>query len=263
MKRMDIALPDGLYIPPEALEVVLHSFTGPLDLLLYLIKKQNSDILDLPVLSIAEQYLQYLDQMKESHFDLAAEYLVMAATLIHLKSRYLLPNIEEPPDDCEDEDPCQALVRQLQEYAAIQQKALALNTLPQSDRDCLPVQALHHSSNMHTPIEPTTLMDLLLAYQSIRYRESLHVGYQVERENIPFAQTLAELKSAIISGEIKSFHDCLKKVSSKEGIANHFLAILSLVKLADIRLLQANDNGVICLSPVTHRADHNNEVTYA
>ena len=152
-------LPDDLYIPPDALEVFLEAFEGPLDLLLYLIKRQNLDILDIKVADITQQYMQYIELMGELQFELASEYLVMAAMLAEIKSRMLLPRQAEAEQD--EDDPRAELIRRLQEYEQFKTAAMALDELPRSNRDFWIAQADAPVSNRVKPLPDVQLQELL------------------------------------------------------------------------------------------------------
>lgn len=161
-------LPDDLYIPPDALEVFLETFEGPLDLLLYLIKRQNLDILDIPVATITRQYIEYIEMMNELRMELAAEYLVMAAVLAELKSRMLLPRPE--PGDDDEADPRAELVRRLQEYECFKKAAEDLDALPRCERDIFELAVGIDHVEIHKPLPEVELKEMLLAFQDVLRR---------------------------------------------------------------------------------------------
>src|SRR5690242_20126533 len=169
-----LQIPQDLYIPPDALEVILDAFEGPLDLLLYLIRRQNLDILDIPVAEITRQYVDYINVMQELRFELAAEYLVMAAILAEIKSRMLLPR--PPAVEGEEEDPRAELVRRLQEYERFKQAAEDIDALPRQDRDTTPVHAhVPDRAAIKLP-PPVDLKEMLLALHDVLKRAELFTG---------------------------------------------------------------------------------------
>jgi len=165
------AIPEDLYIPPDALEVFLEAFEGPLDLLLYLIKRQNLDILEIPIAAITEQYMQYIDLMESMRFELAAEYLLMAAMLAEIKSRMLLPRLDEENDD--ESDPRAELIRRLQEYERIKEAAENVSELPRMERDHHVLQAKPTNLKREIPLPDVTLKELLLALKDVADRAKL------------------------------------------------------------------------------------------
>jgi segregation and condensation protein A len=174
-------LPQDLYIPPDALEVFLEAFEGPLDLLLYLIRKQNLDILDINVSEITSQYMAYVELMEAHQFELAAEYLVMAAMLAEIKSRMLLPRSSE--EQAEEEDPRASLIRRLQEYERFKQAALDLDKVPRVARDVFPVSAAGPDRNL-TRLDPDVeLQELLLALSEVLRRADMFESHHVSKEN--------------------------------------------------------------------------------
>lgn len=174
-------VPDDLFIPPDALEVLLDSFSGPLDLLLYLIRKQNIDILDIPMMSITRQYLQYIQLMECQRLELAADYLLMAAMLAEIKSRLLLP-VSANTEDVEDEDPRMTLVKRLQAYEQIKQAAELLDTLPRKDRDTYVIQIMPselESLKLHPEVG---IADLIEAMKALLQQEERMAHHQVARK---------------------------------------------------------------------------------
>src|SRR5690606_29055249 len=169
-----LQMPQDLYIPPDALEVILEAFEGPLDLLLYLIRRQNLDILDIPVAEITRQYVAYIDVMQELRFELAAEYLVMAAILAEIKSRMLLPR--PPAEDGVEEDPRADLVRRLQEYERFKQAAEDIDALPRMDRDTSPASAHVPERSVLREPPPVELREMLMALHDVLKRAELFTG---------------------------------------------------------------------------------------
>src|SRR5579883_563645 len=172
-----IDLPKDLYIPPDAMKVFLEAFEGPLDFLLYLIRKQNIDILDIPIAAVTRQYMEYIDLMQELSLELAAEYLVMAAILAEIKSRMLLPRISDPENA--EEDPRAELVRRLQEYERFKQAAEDLDKLPREDRDTFMVRADASQIAVDKPLPNVSLKDLMEALMDVMKRAELNASHQV------------------------------------------------------------------------------------
>src|SRR5690349_11490089 len=175
-------LPRDLYIPPQALEVFLEAFEGPLDLLLYLIRRQNLDVLDIPLAEITKQYMQYIELMQELQLELAGEYLVMAATLAEIKSRMLLPRSEMPGQ--EEADPRAELVRRLQEYERFKQAAQDLDVLPRMERDVWSASATLTERKVVQLVPQITLQEMLVAFKEVVVRAELFARHHVERERL-------------------------------------------------------------------------------
>ena len=232
-------LPSNLYIPPDALEVFLDAFEGPLDLLLYLIRRQNLDILDIEVSLVTEQYVQYIDMMQELQLDLAAEYLVMAALLADIKSRSLLPM---PVDDEEDEeaDPRAALVRRLQEYENFRRAAEALDDLPRLDRDFWVAQADLPAAEPGLRQPDVSLQELLLALSRVLARADMYNRHQVLQDPLSTRERMSEVLSRLHSrpDELVPFVSCFSVAEGRMGVIVTFLAIVELLKDALIELVQ-------------------------
>ena len=175
-----LQIPQDLYIPPDALEVILDAFEGPLDLLLYLIRRQNLDILDIPVAEITRQYVDYIQAMHEMRFELAAEYLVMAAILAEIKSRMLLPR--PPSEEGLEDDPRADLVRRLQEYERFKQAAEDLDALPRQDRDTTPAVAFVPDRAAVKLPPPVDLREMLLALHDVLKRAELYTQHAIKRD---------------------------------------------------------------------------------
>ncbi|MCL4163929.1 UNVERIFIED_CONTAM: hypothetical protein GTU68_056066, partial [Idotea baltica] len=175
-----VQLPQDLYIPPDALEIFLDTFEGPLDLLLYLIKKQNLDILNIPIAQITEQYMQYIGMMETMRFELAAEYLLMAAMLAEIKSRMLLPRVEEDGED--EDDPRAELIRRLQEYERIKEGAESLDILPRMLRENFPLTVIPPVIERDTPLPDITLQELLLAFRDVAERAKMAEHHHIDKE---------------------------------------------------------------------------------
>ena len=224
-----LQIPQDLYIPPDALEVILEAFEGPLDLLLYLIRRQNLDILDIPVAEITRQYVDYINVMQELRFELAAEYLVMAAILAEVKSRMLLPR---PPreDGDEEGDPRAELVRRLQEYERFKQAAEDLDTLPRQDRDTTPVHAfVPDRATVRLP-PPVDLREMLMALHDVLKRAELFGGHAIKRDALSVRQRMGELLGRLDDGKFHRFESMFAPEEGKLGVLVTFLAMLELAK---------------------------------
>lgn len=230
-------LPEDLYIPPDALAVVLEAFEGPLDLLLYLIRKQNLDILDIPISRITDQYLAYIDLMQVLHIDLAAEYLLMAALLAEIKSRMLLPKPVQTGD--EEDDPRAELVRRLQEYERFKKAAEDLDTLPQEGRDIFPALA-DAPLKIVVSEEPMIgdLPGLLDAMRDILRRAELRQSHVIGSEGLTLEQRLREVLERLQDDSLVMFHELFFLQEGRMGVVVTFMAILELLKQKMITLVQ-------------------------
>ncbi|WP_411831887.1 segregation and condensation protein A [Pseudoxanthomonas mexicana] len=223
-----LQIPQDLYIPPDALEVILDAFEGPLDLLLYLIRRQNLDILDIPVAEITRQYVDYINVMRELRFELAAEYLVMAAILAEIKSRMLLPR--PVAEEGEEGDPRAELVRRLQEYERFKQAAEDLDALPRQDRDTTPVQAhVPDRAAVRLP-PPVDLKEMLLALHDVLKRAELFSGHAIRREALSVRQRMGDLLTRLEDGRFHRFESMFTAEEGKLGVLVTFLAMLELAK---------------------------------
>ena len=236
-----LQLPRDLYIPPDALEVVLEAFEGPMDLLLYLIRKQNLDVMDIPVAEITRQYVAYIELMQVLRLELAADYLVMAAMLAQIKSQMLLP---PPPgddsfdgDDTFNDDPRAELVRRLQEYERFRQAAHQLDALPRLERD---TEVAHADAAIalvtRTPPE-VSLEHLLEAVRGVMARAQLQAGHTVLREALSVRQRMSQVLAAVADGQQHPFTSLFDVAEGRNGVLVTLLAILELAKeqLLDIR----------------------------
>ncbi|HWS26493.1 MAG TPA: ScpA family protein [Xanthomonadales bacterium] len=229
-------LPKDLYIPPDALEVILEAFEGPLDLLLYLIRRQNLDILDIPIAAITKQYIGYIEMMQELRFELAAEYLVMAAILAEIKSRLLLPRPPVNPD--EEADPRAELVRRLQEYERFKKAAEDIEALPRMERDTCAV-SVHVPERKIAVVPPEVeLRELLLAFRDVLNRADLFVNHQIRREPLSVRQKMIEVLDALSSGEFCEFSTLFVPAEGRLGVVVSFLALLELGKAGLIEIVQ-------------------------
>ena len=223
-----LQIPQDLYIPPDALEVILEAFEGPLDLLLYLIRRQNLDILDIPVAEITRQYVNYIEVMREMRFELAAEYLVMAAILAEIKSRMLLPR--PPSDEGNEDDPRADLVRRLQDYERFKQAAEDLDALPRMERDTAPVAA--HMPDRTANREPpqVQLKEMLLALHDVLKRAELFSGHSIRREALSVRQRMTDVLGRLGDGQFHRFESLFEPREGKLGVVVTFLSILELAK---------------------------------
>lgn len=229
-------LPQDLYIPPYALEVFLEAFEGPLDLLLYLIRRQNLDVLDIPIAEITQQYVEYIEVMKELHLELAGEYLLMAAMLAEIKSRMLLPRIGEAED--EEADPRAELVRRLQEYERYKQAAGDLEQLPRLERDTYQASAEVTERAVVTRLPELTLKELLLAFRDVLTRAEMLAHLHVRREPLSVRQRMSEVLLRIQQESFADFTSLFDPAEGRMGVTVTFLALLELLKEALIELVQ-------------------------
>ena len=223
-----LQIPQDLYIPPDALEVILEAFEGPLDLLLYLIRRQNLDILDIPVAEITRQYVDYIGVMQELRFELAAEYLVMAAILAEIKSRMLLPR--PVSEDGEEDDPRADLVRRLQEYERFKQAAEDLDALPRMERDTAPVAAFVPDRAMVRTPPPVELREMLLALHDVLKRAELLTSHAIRRDALSVRQRMGELLGKLEDGAFHRFEALFDPEEGRLGVVVTFLSILELAK---------------------------------
>ncbi len=223
-----LQIPHDLYIPPDALEVILDAFEGPLDLLLYLIRRQNLEILEIPVAEITRQYVAYIGVMQELRFELAAEYLVMAAILAEIKSRMLLPR--PPSDEGIEDDPRADLVRRLQEYERFKQAAEDVDGLPRMDRDTSAVMAfVPERASVKLP-PPVELREMLLALHDMLRRADLSIGHAVRRDALSVRQRMGELLTRLGDGRFHRFESLFDPSEGRLGVVVTFLSILELAK---------------------------------
>ncbi|WP_448564680.1 segregation and condensation protein A [Thalassotalea ganghwensis] len=231
--------PQDLYIPPDALEVILEAFEGPLDLLLYLIKKQKFDILDLPIAPITVQYMQYVELMKDVKLELASEYLVMAAVLAEIKSRLLLPKQHVDEDE---QDPRAELVRRLQEYEIFKNAAQQLDELPRVDRDFLPVAA---SLPANIPIKSAhsdvDLVELVAALQDVLKRSQAYEHHHIAKEALSTRERMSQILTQLTKNEdFTPFEQLFDVKEGKHGVVVTFIAILELIKEQLIECVQVD-----------------------
>jgi segregation and condensation protein A len=230
------SLPKDLYIPPDALEVFLEAFEGPLDLLLYLIKRQNLDILDVPIAEITRQYMVYVELMKGLDLELAAEYLVMAAMLAEIKSRMLLPR---PVEEGDEEDPRAELVRRLQEYERFKKAAADMDELPRMERDLFQAHANPPESQRKQVMPDVDLKELLLAFKKVLDRSEMFSHHHIQREALSVRERMSIVLKRISAERFIEFSLLFTAEEGRTGVVVTLLAILELIKEQYIELAQA------------------------
>lgn len=244
-ERLD-KLPEDLYIPPDALRVILQEFEGPLDLLLYLIRRQNLDILDIPVLLITEQYMSYIDAMQNLEIELAGEYLLMAAMLAEIKSRMLLPRA--PVEEEEGADPRAELVRRLQEYERYKKASEALDKMPRVGRELIPVQLPPQRVDVEKPLAQPQLNELLHALRDVMLRAELFSSHQVQREPLSVRERMSGILQRLQDGERIAFASLFIPAEGRLGVVVSFIAILELGREELIQIEQSEPYGPIHLA---------------
>ncbi|UCC56463.1 MAG: segregation/condensation protein A [Gammaproteobacteria bacterium] len=231
------SLPTDLYIPPDALQVFLEAFEGPLDLLLYLIRKENLNILDIPIAEITRQYTDYIELMHSMRLELAAEYLVMAAMLAEIKSRLLLPRPAGGEE--EENDPRAELVRRLQEYERYKQAAEELNELPRMGRDVYQAEADAGEQKVLRLPPEVDLQDLISAFQEVMKRASMYAHHHVQMESLSVRERMSAVLNAVQTNNFTGFTDLFTVEEGRMGVVVTFLAVLELTKESLIELTQA------------------------
>ncbi len=230
-------LPRDLYIPPQALEVFLEAFEGPLDLLLYLIRRQNLDILDIPLAEITRQYMQYIELMQDLQLELAGEYLVMAATLAEIKSRMLLPR---PKIDEDSElDPRAELVRRLQEYERFKRAAEGIDSLPRMERDVWAVEAPLKERQIVRPLPTITLQEMLVAFKDVVVRAQMFAHHHVQRERLSVGERMSDILARLGAEAFLPFAQLFRPEEGRMGVTVTFVAILELMREGLIDIVQA------------------------
>ena len=235
-------LPEDSYVPPNALEILLDTFAGPLDFLLYLIRKQNIDILDIDVAKISEQYTSYIDLMDALQIELAGDYLVMAAYLAELKSRMLLPRPEEQKDE---EDPRAELIRRLQEYQRFKSAAEKIDTMPRIDRDFYAAQAQLPEFALETPLADIPLEGLALALAEVMRRVEQSQAHLINFEELSIRERMTHILERMRNEAFIEFTTLFNKEEGKIGVVVTFLAILELLKDSLIEIVQSEEFGPI------------------
>ena len=229
-------LPQDLYIPPYALQVFLEAFEGPLDLLLYLIRRQNIDILDIPIAEITRQYVEYIELMNEMQLELAGEYLLMAAMLAEIKSRMLLPRPEIEEED--EEDPRAELIRRLQEYERFKKAAEDISSLPRLERDTFVANVDAPERKITRTLPDVTLKELLLAFHDVLKRAEMFSNLHLQREPLSVRQRMSEILSRINANSFTGFADLFDPEEGRMGVAVTLIAILELLRESTIEVVQ-------------------------
>lgn len=231
-------LPRDLYIPPDALQVFLEAFEGPLDLLLYLIRKQNLDILDIPIAEITRQYMKYIEVMADLQLELAGEYLLMAAMLAEIKSRMLLPR---PPiaDGQDEDDPRADLVRRLQEYERFKKAAEDIDRLTRLERDTVPASAELVERKIVRILPEVTLQEMLVAFKDVLSRAEMFSHHHVARERLSVRQRMSDILSTLRETAFIEFAQLFRPQEGRMGVTVTFIAILELMKEGLIEIVQS------------------------
>jgi len=238
-------MPTDLYIPPDALEVILEAFEGPLDLLLYLIRRQNLDILNIPIHDITRQYVEYIELMHQLNFELAAEYLVMAAMLAEIKSRMLLP--KPASEEEEESDPRAELIRRLQEYERFKQAAEDIDELPRVGREVF-IATVYHDQQQQSDVDiEVDIKDLLMAFKEVMARADLKVSHEIEREVLSVRDRMTLVLDQLMTHKTISFYALFTREEGRQGALVAFLAVLELLKAQTLELVQNAPFGEIYL----------------
>jgi segregation and condensation protein A len=234
-------LPEDLYIPPDALEVFLALFEGPLDLLLYLIRRQNLDIVNIPIAQITQQYISYIQMMTNLNLELAAEYLVMAALLAEIKSRMLLPRQPELEDD--EEDPRATLIRRLQEYECIKEAAEEIDLMPRFEREIFSCAIDTSVLTLERPLPDIQLKEMLLAFQDVLKRVEQLSHHHITKEPLSVRERMSTILENLKGADSLLFSQLFARKEGRSGVVVSFLAILELSKerLIDIVQLEPFD----------------------
>jgi segregation and condensation protein A len=231
-------MPRDLYIPPQALEVFLEAFEGPLDMLLYLIRRQNLDILDIPIAEITRQYMRYIELMQVLQLELAGEYLLMAATLAEVKSRMLLPRVGNA-ESVDELDPRAELVRRLQEYERFKRAAEGIERMPRLERDTWIASAdLVDRKIVRIPPQ-VTLQEMLSAFQEVLSRSDMFAHHHVQREPLSVRQRMADVLSSLTASAFVDFVQLFRANEGRRGVTVTFVAVLELLREGLIEIVQA------------------------
>ena len=237
-------IPEDLFIPPEALRVIIEQFEGPLDLLLYLIKKQNIDVVDIPILPITNQYVEYINMMQQMQFELASDYLVMASTLAEIKSRMLVPN--EVEDD-EEEDPRANLIKRLMEYQKYKDLSEQLDEIPRLNRDTFIVSKIFTNIEKKECLPSIDLQELENAFQEVLKRAEIFASHEIQTETLSVRERMSLILDIINKNGTIKFIDCFTYEEGRMGVIVTFLAILELSKESLIDIVQNQDYSMIYL----------------
>ncbi len=236
-------IPQDLYIPPDALEVFLEAFEGPLDLLLYLIKRQNIDILEINVANITQQYMRYVSMMDSMQFELAAEYLLMAAMLAEIKSRMLLPRSVELED--EEEDPRAQLIRRLQEYERFKKAAEDIDGMPRLGREVFEASAAPPDIKKERPEPVVEMKELLLALGEVFRRADMFESHQVHRERLSTRERMSQVLTMLSDNTFTPFVSLFTVEEGRLGVVVTFLAVMELIKESLVEIVQTEPFGPI------------------
>jgi segregation and condensation protein A len=247
-------MPRDLYIPPDALQVFLEAFEGPLDLLLYLIRRQNLDILDIPIAEITKQYMTYIDVMQGLQLELAGEYLLMAATLAEIKSRMLLPRPQG--EVAEEADPRAELVRRLQEYERFKRAAIDMEELPRVDRDTFQVSAELVDRRVVKMLPNVTLQEMLVSLKDVMSRAEMFAHHRVSRERLSVRSRMSDVLSTMRSQSFVEFVQLFRPEEGRMGVTVTFIAILELLREGLIEIVQSE-----AFAPIHVRAGAPRHVT--
>jgi len=239
--------PQDLYIPPNALRVFLESFSGPLDLLLYLIRKQNINILDIPVAKITAQYVEYIGLMQQLHLDLAAEYLVMAATLAEIKSKLLLPR---PVVEDEEDDPRAELARRLKEYARYKIAAENLDQLPRLQRDIFLVNADIPEFTQLQPLPQIHLEELFTAFKEAMQRAATLLHHKIKRESLSVRERMSHILTTLQANKFMNFNHLFTLQEGRQGVVVTLIAVLELLRQSMIEMVQLEPFAPIYLKTI-------------
>ncbi|MDX8400599.1 MAG: ScpA family protein [Gallionellaceae bacterium] len=238
-----LEMPSDLYIPPDALELVLETFQGPLDLLLYLIRKHNLDVLDIPMAQLTQQYMGYIELMQRNRLELAAEYLLMAAVLIEIKSRMLLPRPPKVGDEG-GEDPRAELMRRLLEYEQMKLAGQSLNALPQAGRDFELVQVLLERTVVER-LPSVTVDDMRIAWMALLTRAKVNAHHKVRREELSVREQMTRLLRQLRHGEFEPFENLFDHAGGIPQLVVTFIAVLELAKETLVEITQTETLGNI------------------
>jgi segregation and condensation protein A len=243
-----IELPHDLYIPPDALEVVLEAFEGPLDLLLYLIRKENLDILDIPMAPLTRQYLEYVDIMRSKNLELAAEYLVMAAMLMEIKSRLLLPR--PAAAEAIEDDPRAALVRRLLEYEQMKKAAQVLDELPQAGRDVVAI-SVWIEKTLNERLPQVHAQDLAEAWRGLLHRARMSKHHRITREELSVREHMSGILRALQEHRVLEFSELFSPQRGVPVLVVTFLALLELARELLVEITQSE-----CFAPIYVKLAH-------
>jgi len=246
-------MPRDLYIPPQALEVFLEAFEGPLDLLLYMIRRQNLNILDIPIADITRQYMEYIQLMQELDLELAGEYLLMAAMLAEIKSRMLLPRLSEGGE--EEEDPRAELVRRLQEYERYKQAAEDIDRLPRIERDVYPAVAELTHRQVVRILPEVALQEMLVAFKDVVQRATMFASLHVRRETLSVRQRMSDVLALLEGVGLVEFIPLFQAEEGRLGVTVTFAAILELLREQLVEIVQAEPYQPLYVRRVDRESD--------